>query len=327
MRLTTRRGAVLSAAAAAAALPLFRPALAQGPARFPERPVEIVVGFAAGGGTDLNMRSFARFLEARLGGPVVVINRPGAGTEVAMASVARARPDGHTLGAATMPTLVTIPIERQAQFRLEDFAGIGQIASDPNAISVHAAAPWRSIQELIEAARREPDKLTFASSGAGTDDHLQLVLLQEAAGIRMTHVTYPGSAPVRTALLARQVDSVGLNVGEVFSAPENMRCLVQAGPERARFARDVPTFRELGLDVVMSSDRGLIAPAGTPAPILERLREAVADAARDAAFATALESQFTEVRFIPGAEWFGQLAALQDRYRALWAKSPWRERS
>lgn len=305
---------------------LAAPALAQAP-RFPERPVEIVVGFAAGGGTDLNMRSFARFLEARLGGPVVVINRPGAGTEVAMASVARARPDGHTIGAATMPTLITIPIERQAQFRLEDFVGIGQIASDPNAISVHAAAPWRDIQALIAAAKAEPDRLTFATSGAGTDDHLQLVLLQEAAGIRLTHVTYPGSAPVRTALLARQVDSVGLNIGEVFSAPENMRCLVQAGPARSRFAPDVPTFRELGLDVVMSSDRGLIAPAGTPEPILARLREAVADAARDQAFAQALEAQFTEVRFIPGAEWFAQLTALQERYRALWARTPWRERA
>ncbi len=316
----TRRALLATGAASLAA-----PALAQAP-RFPERPVEIVVGFAAGGGTDLNMRSFARFLEARLGGPVVVINRPGAGTEVAMASVARARPDGHTIGAATMPTLITIPIERQAQFKLEDFAGIGQIASDPNAISVNAAAPWRDIQALIAAAKAEPDRLTFATSGAGTDDHLQLVLLQEAAGIRMTHVTYPGSAPVRTALLARQVDSVGLNVGEVMGAPDGLRMLVQAGPARSRFAPDVPTFREIGLDVVMSSDRGLIAPAGTPEPILARLREAVADAARDPAFAQALEAQFTEVRFIPGAEWFGQLGALQERYRALWARTPWRER-
>src|SRR3954447_24605682 len=243
----TRR-AVLGAGAAS----LAAPAVAQAP-RFPERPVEIVVGFAAGGGTDLNMRSFARFLEARLGGPVVIINRPGAGTEVAMASVARARPDGHTLAAATMPTLLTIPIERQGQFRLEDFAGGGLIASHPNAMTVHAAAPWADIQALIAAAKREPDKLTFATSGAGTDDHLQLVLLQQAAGLRMTHVTYPGSAPVRTALLARQVDVVGMNVGEVMGAPENQRMLVQAGAQRSRFARDVPTFREIGLEVEMSS--------------------------------------------------------------------------
>jgi putative tricarboxylic transport membrane protein len=318
---TTRRGLL----AAGAATGLAAPAMAQTTAgRFPERPVEIVVGFAAGGGTDLNMRSFARFLEARLGGPVVVINRPGAGTEVAMASVARARPDGHTLGAATMPTLITIPIERQAQFRLEDFAGIGQVASDPNAVTVHAQAPWRAIGELIEAARREPDRLTFASSGAGTDDHLQLVLLQEAAGIRMTHVTYPGSAPVRTALLSRQIDAVGLNVGEVMGAPESMRMLAQAGPVRSRFAPDVSTFRELGLAVEMSSDRGLIAPAGTPAAVLERLREAAADAARDPDFARQLEAQFTEVRFIPEKDWFEGLRTLQEHYRALWARAPWR---
>jgi len=304
---------------------LATPALAQ-TARFPDRPIELVVGFAPGGGTDLNMRSFARFLEARLGGQVVVVNRPGAGTEVAMASVARARPDGYTLGAATLPTLVTIPIERAAQFRLEDFVGIGQIASDPNAFSVSSAGPYTSLAQVIDAARKAPDTLTFGTSGAGTDDHLQLVLLQDAAGVKLTHVTYPGSAPVRTALLARQLDSVGLNVGEVMGAPEGLRMLAQAGPQRSRFAREVPTFGELGLDVVMSSDRGVIAPAGTPPEILARLRQAAEDAAKDEAFARALESQFTEVRFIPGAEWFAQLAALQDRTRALWAKTPWRER-
>jgi tripartite-type tricarboxylate transporter receptor subunit TctC len=201
---------------------LATPALAQS-ARFPDRPIELVVGFAPGGGTDVNMRSFARFFEARLGGSVVVVNRPGAGTEVAMASVARTRPDRSTLGAATLPTLVTIPIERQAQFKLEAFVGIGQIASDPNAFSVSAAGPYTS--------------------------------------------------------------------------------MAQAGPCRSRFA-----------------------PAGTPPEILARLRQAAEEAAKDEAFARALEQQFTEVRFIPGAEWFAQLGAMQDRCRALRAKTPWRER-
>jgi len=303
---------------------LAAPAIAQ-TARFPERPVELVVGFAPGGGTDLTIRTFARFLEPRLGGPVVVINRPGAGGEVMMAAVARARPDGHMLGAITMPGLLTIPIERSAQFKLDDFVGVGLLATDPNAMTVHAASPWRTIGDLIEAARREPGKLNFASSGVGSDDHLQLVLLQAAAGIEMTHVTFQGSGPIRSALLGRQLEVVGLNVGEVVGAPDNMRMLAQAGPARSRFAPNVPTFREQGLAVEMASDRGLIAPAATPPAILAKLREAVDDAARDPEFARALETIFTEVRHIPGDPWFAELRRLDGQYRALWARAPWRD--
>lgn len=316
----TRRAALGASAASLAA-----PAVLAQTARFPERPVELVVGFAAGGGTDLTIRTFARFLEPRLGGPVVVINRPGAGGEVMMASVARARSDGHTLGVVTMPGLLTIPIERTAQFRLEDFAAVALIATDPNAMTVHAQSPHRTIHDLIEATRREPDRLNFATSGVGSDDHLQLVLLQQAAGIRMTHVTYPGSAQVRSALLSRQVDVVGLNVGEVMGAPENTRMLVQAGPTRSRFAPDVPTFRELGYPVEIASDRGLVAPAGTPPAVLAQLREAAGAAARDPEFARALETQFTEVRYIPGEAWGEHLRELQQRYRDLWRRTPWRE--
>ena len=322
MRNTGRRATLGLGLAALAA-----PAIAQTARPWvPDRPVEVVVGFAAGGGTDLTVRTFARFLEGRLGGPVVVLNRAGAGGEVMMAAVARARPDGHFLGAITMPGLITIPIERPAQFKLEDFAGLGLIASDPSAITVLAGSPWRTVSDLIEAAKREPGKLTYASAGVGSDDHLQLVLLQEAAGISMTHVTYPGSAQVRTALLSRQVDVIGLNVGEVVGAPEGVRMLSQAAPARSRFAPDVPTLREVGLAVEMASDRGLIAPAGTPPHVLARLREAVGEAARDPEFARALDAQFTEVRYVPGEPWFASLRDLDRHYREVWGRAPWRER-
>lgn len=315
----TRRQATLGFGVLAA------PALAQ-TTRFPDRPVELVVGFAPGGGTDLTLRTFARFLEPRLGGPVVVVNRPGAGGEVMMASIARARADGHTLGAVTMPSLLTIPIERSAQFRLEDFTGIGLLATDPSAMTVHAGSPWRSIGALIDAARQDAGKLNFGTSGVGTDDHLQLVLLQQAAGIELTHVTFPGSAQVRSALLGRQIEVIGLNVGEVATTPDNMRMLAQAGPTRSRFAPDVPTFRELGFPVEMASDRGLIAPAGTPPAVVARLREAVDAAVNDPDFARALETLFTEVRHVPGEAWFASLRDLDRDYRAVWARAPWRER-
>lgn len=302
---------------------LAAPALAQ--PRFPDRPIEIVVGFTSGGGTDLMARTFARFLEQRLGGSVVVQNRPGAGGEVGFAAVARSRPDGHTLVATTMPAFLTIPIERNAQYQPEQFAPIALIATDPSCITVHEQSPIRTLADLIENARREPDRLTYGSSGIGSDDHLQLVLLQLATGIRMTNVNFPGSPQIRTSLLGRHVDSIGLNVGEIAAAPELTRMIVHSADRRSRFAPNVPTYKELGIDVNMASERGIAAPAGTPPTVLARLREAATSVAQDPEFIKAMEDQFTEMRFIPGDTWAAELRERQAAFQALWRRSPWRE--
>jgi putative tricarboxylic transport membrane protein len=319
----TRR-ALLRSAAAAAPAALAAPASAQ--PRWPERPIELIVPWTAGGGTDVMARTYARFLERRVGGTVVVQNRPGAGSEVGLASVARARPDGHTLAAVTMPAMVTIPIERNAQYRQEDLAPVALIATDPSAMTVHAASRYRSVQDVVEAARRESGRLTFGSGGVGSDDHLQLVLFQAAAGVELTHVSFGGTPQVRTALLGRQLDIAGLNVGEIAAAPQDTRMLVHSGARRSRWAQDVPTYRELGLEVDMSSERGIAAPAATPPAVLARLREASAEVARDPDFVAAMEGQFTEMRVLIGEEWGEELRARRATYQALWRRAPWAER-
>ena len=316
----TRRGVLAAGGGLLAA-----PALAQ-TGRYPERPIEVVVGFIAGGGTDLDARSFGRALEQRLGGTVVINNRPGAGGELALGAAARAKPDGHTLGTTNMPSFVTIPIERQAQFKLDDFAPIANLVTDPSAITGHADGPFKSLADVVERARAEPERITFATPGVGTDDHLQLVLLQEAAGIRLNHVVFQGDPQLRTALLGKQVDLIGLNLGAVTAAPQNMRMLSQGGARRSRFRPDVPTLRELGYAVEMASERGVVAPAGTPPAIVAKLREATADIARDPEFVKALEARFTEPAFEPGEEWFARLRRDEARYREVWARTPWAQR-
>lgn len=320
----TRRG-ILAAGGALLAAPSIAPSLAQ-TARWPERPVEITVGFVAGGATDLDARLFARLLEPRIGGTVVVINRAGAGGEVALGTVARARPDGHSLATTNMPGFLTIPIERQAQYKLEDFTGIANLVIDPCAVTVHEQSPYRSLQQLIDAAKARPEAITFASPGVGTDDHLEMVLIQEATGARFTHVVFQGDPQLRTAILGRQVDAMGLNVGPVTATPDNLRMLAQAGAERSRFRPDVPTLRELGIPVEMASERGLVAPAGTPPAIIAKLREAAADIARDPEFIRVLESRFTFPSFEGGDGWFRRLAATRTRYQELWQKTPWSQR-
>ena len=319
------RRTLLCRAGVVAGVPLLsRPALAQ--PRFPDRQIEIVVGFTPGGGTDVMARIYARFLEASLGTPVVVQNRAGAGGEIGFASVARARPDGYTLVATTMPAFLTIPIERNAQYRVDQFTPIALIATDPSCVTVRADSPIANLQDLIDRARQEPDRLTYASPGVGSDDHLQLVLLQEVANIRMTNVNFPGSPQIRTALMGRHVDAIGLNVGEIAAAPEGVRMLVHSSDRRSQFAPDVPTYRELGLDLDMASERGIMAPAGTPPAVVARLREAPASIATDPEFIKGMEGLFTAMRYVPGQAWAEELKQRQATYEALWNRRPWRER-
>ena len=318
----TRRGLI---AAAGLAAPGIAPALAQAN-RFPDRPVELVVGFTAGGATDLDARAVAPLLEKRLGGTVVVVNRPGAGGEVALASVARSRPDGHTLGTTNMPGLLTIPIERRAQFTLADFAGVANLVTDPNAITVHQDSPYQSVQDIMAAAKARPDHLTFASTGVGTDDHLLLVLMQKATGTSFIHVVFQGDPQLFTAILGKQVEVLGLNLGPVSAQPDKLRTLAMAGATRSRFRPEVPTLKELGIDVVMGSERGVVAPAATPPAVLAKLREAMADAVKDPEFARILQSRFTEPGFEDGEAWFTRLRSLQEGYRTLWERTPWAQR-
>jgi len=303
---------------------LAAPALAQ--SWRPDRPIEIVVGFTPGGATDVDARLYARFLEPRIGGSVVVSNRPGAGGEVALAAVARGRADGTVIGTTNMPGLLTIPIERPAQFRLQDFHGIGNLIGDPSAISVASSSPYRTIEDLFEAARRAPETITFGSPGIGTDDHLLVVLLQVATGLRFNHVSFQGDPPIRTAILGNQIVATGLNLGYVLSNNEGMRLLALAAPQRSRFAPDLPTLKEKGIDVNMASERGLVIPAATPAHVVSRFREATADIAKDPEFIKAIEARSLLVQHEPGEAWFARLHRDEQRYRQLWATTPWAQR-
>jgi tripartite-type tricarboxylate transporter receptor subunit TctC len=313
----TRRTAL----AALLAAPLARPAIAS-PWR-PDRPIELTVGFAAGGGTDIVARLFARFLQPKLGVPITVVNRPGAGSEVGMAHVARSRPDGHTLGMTNMPAFVTIPIERRAQYSLDSFAFIGGIMNDPTGLVTRDDGPFTDLPTLIAAARARPEEITVSTSGIGTDDHLLMAMITAETGARFTLVHFNGAPIQRNNLLAGNVQVNTMSVGEVLPNPERLRFIAHAGRQRSRFAPEVPTLRELGLDIEMYSERGIVAPAGTPPAIVERLREAVAEAAADPATIAAFEAQFIIPNYEPGPAFEARMRSVQQRYAELWRRAPW----
>jgi tripartite-type tricarboxylate transporter receptor subunit TctC len=304
---------------------LSMPALAQGWA--PERPITMIVAFAPGGGTDVAARTLARFMERELAQSVVVHNRAGAGGEVGWAELARARPDGLTIGFINTPNLVTIPIERAARYRLEDFAPIANVVDDPGGFWVLPDSPWRNLAELAAAARAAPGTISYGTTGVGSDDHLATLAFERLSGAQLLHVPFNGSSQVRNAILGRTIQIAAMNMGEgVGDFRQNvLRPLGQMATERWANTPEVPTFREQGFDVVDGSLRGLAAPAGTPPAILQRLASVVRAVMRQPEFIAAATQQQLPLRFLDPDEHRAVLFAMRENYQAMWARHPWRE--
>ena len=294
-------------------------------AEYPERPVTLIVAYSAGGGTDVAARSLAPFIETYLGGAITVVNRPGAGGEVGFTELSQADADGYTIGFLNTPNLVTIPIERETRYALESFAPIASVVDDPGGFHVRTENEIQSLDELIAHARENPFAITYGTTGVGSDDHLAALALERQAGIEMTHVPFPGAAAVRAAVLGGHITLGVFNMGEAVSYAEEglIRPLGQMAEARWDGAPDVPTFIEQGYDIVGGSTRGIAAPAGVPAEILDQVAAAIEQAIADPAFQEIAADQALPLRFM-GPDAYGEmLYATRDTYLQLWDESPW----
>jgi tripartite-type tricarboxylate transporter receptor subunit TctC len=317
----TRRGILAAGIASLAA-----PALAQ--AAWPAgRPIEVIVGFAPGGGTDVMVRALAQFLAAELpGANFVVVNRPGAGGETAYVALQGARPDGYTLGTLNTPGYLSVPVERRVRYDRARIRPIARLVDDPTAFVVHRDSPYRSLRDLVEAAKRRPGTISVGSSGVGTDDHLGLTLFQAASGTEFIHAPYAGAGQVKNAVLAKHIDVAGLNLGEMgILGQENppLRALAGMGEARWELMPNVPTFREEGYDVVMTSERGIGAPRAIPEDIATRLQEAIARVVAKPEWAEKARQLELPMAYLPGAAWEAQMPAQEARYRRIWETTPW----
>ena len=295
-------------------------------AAWPEKPIELVVGFAPGGGTDITARTLAVYLGKQLGTQVVVVNKAGASGELGLAQVAKAAPDGYTIGMTNMPGLVTLPIERKTQFKSSDFAYIANLVRDPSAFSVLASSKYKSLADLIADAKARPGMISYGSTGAGTDDHLAMVLFEGMTGAQLNHVPFNGAGPLRTAVLGGQVDVGGMNLGEVMPFRDKVRVLAQASPGRSQLAKDVPSFTEQGVNLVFSSERGIVAPVGISPDVQRRLTEALRAIAADPEFQKQMTSQFTEMDYLEGAAWKARLDDAAGKFANLWKTTPWSDK-
>jgi tripartite-type tricarboxylate transporter receptor subunit TctC len=277
---TTRRAFVLGAAAAPL---LARKAVAQ--AGFPSRALRIVIGFPPGGGIDILARLMAPRMSERLGQPVVVENRPGANGLIATQGVAQSEPDGHTILFGTTGNLAVNPVIYAGRPGLDierDFAPLSLVASLPFVLVVNPSVPAKSLKELIEVAKARPGEMLFGSSGNGGLPHLSGELLNLQAGIAARHVPYRGSAPAFTDLLSGQVQFVfdALAIAQPHIEAGRLRALATTGPGRMAALPDVPVAKDTlpGFEVV--NWYGMVVRAGTPAAIVARLNQEVANALR-----------------------------------------------
>jgi tripartite-type tricarboxylate transporter receptor subunit TctC len=246
---------------------------------YPQKPIRFVVGFPAGGGADLAGRSVAQKLADSLGVNVLVDNRPGASGNIAAELVAKAAPDGYTLFVSTITLSTNASIYAKLPFDAQrDFAPISLLTTVPIVIVVHPSLPARTARDLIGLARARPGDLAFASAGNGTAGHLSGEMFKQMAAVALTHVPYKGSPPALVDLLGGQVPIMfdGLNTSYPHARAGKMRALAVTTRKRAAVLPDVPTLDETGLAGFDAATwTGLLAPAATPAPVLDRLNAEV----------------------------------------------------
>jgi tripartite-type tricarboxylate transporter receptor subunit TctC len=264
---------VLAAIASAAALLLPASAPAED---YPNKPIRLVVPFPPAGGTDVLSRAIAYAIQNNTKWIIVVDNKPGAGGNIGLDAAAKSPPDGYTIAMGQTANLAVNPAlySKMPFDPLKDFAPIALVSSQPLILVVNTASPYKSLKDLVDAARASPGKLNMASSSNGTIGHIGGELFQRRAGIKMTHVPYKGAGAAVTDLMGGSVDCFFGNsqaVGGLVNGGK-LRALAVTAPQRLANFPDVPTVAELGYPGFEAATwSGLVAPAGTPKPIVDRL--------------------------------------------------------
>jgi tripartite-type tricarboxylate transporter receptor subunit TctC len=310
---------------ATAALAIASNAFAQQAADYPTRPLTLVVPYAAGGGNDVIARLVAAKMSQNLGQPIVVENRAGAGSTIGTRDVARSAPNGYTILIATSSLAINPSLYPDAGYDPnKDFAPVGLIASSANLVLVRPSLPAHSVAELIALAKAAPGKLNFASTGTGTSTHLSAMLFASMAGVTLTAIPYKGVAPAVTDLLGEHVDLMFCPTASVTGLvhEDKLRALAVTSAKRSPLFPDLPSVAEAGLPGYQAElHYGLVAPAGTPRPIVEKLNAALNASLGDIDIKKRLAVDGAEV--LPGTPdaYAADIAAEQAKWSAVIKKT------
>ena len=265
---------------------------------YPSKPLHLIVGFAPGGGADINARLLAPKLTEYLHQQVIVENRPGAGTNIANEYVAKADPDGYTLLMNTAAVAINMSLYKNLGFdTLRDFAPVSIFSISPNILAIHPSIPAHSVKDLVAVAKAKPGALNFSSAGSGSTQHLAGELFKLRAGIDMVHVPYRGSAPSLTALIAGEVSLTFVSVPPIVQHIKTgrLRALASTGSVRSKLMPELPTMSEAGVKgVEVSVWYGVLGPAHMPRDAVNTVSQAIKKAAYAEDIKTRLMEQGTE---------------------------------
>ncbi|MET3600818.1 tripartite tricarboxylate transporter substrate binding protein [Martelella mangrovi] len=272
-------------------------------ADYPRKQIELIVPYSAGGGTDLVARAFADAANKNLPKAIGVVNRTGGGGAVGLTAIAKARPNGYTVGMGTAE-ITMLPHMGLASFTADEFTAVAQLNADPSAITVSADAPWQTLDEFIAYAKENPGKVRIGNSGTGAIWHLAAEALAKKTEVSFNNVPFEGANPAVTALLGGHIEAVSVSPAEVSSFVQagQLRMLGVMADERVKAFPDVPTLKEEGIDLSIGTWRGIVLPNDVPEDIQQALQAATKQAADDPAFQDQLQKMNLNFAYLDAAD-------------------------
>jgi tripartite-type tricarboxylate transporter receptor subunit TctC len=293
-----------------------------GQSDYPTKPINLLISFAPGGVMDISTRAIAAKAEKFLGQPFVISNNGGGGGSVAAGIIAKQKPDGYNLLSCTTTTLIRIPQYRTVPYSHHDFVPIMQHASTESGVAVRADSPFNTLKDLVEFAKKNPGKVTYSTLGVGSPMHLSMEYIAKQEGITWTHVPYTGSMPSVMALLGGHVTATSASTEwKPFVLEGRLRLLATHGEKRMKIFPNVPTLKELGYDFYNDTTFVVVAPKGTPMPIVKKLEDAFHKAFADQEYLDTLAkidhvpafrnseetTKFLEVAYVVNGKWIAEL--------------------
>ncbi len=272
-------------------------------AEYPERPLTILTGYPAGGMVDIVARALAEGLKKKFPKGVAIVSRPGAGGSLAVAELVQTKPDGYTVILAPLSTLVIHPQLNDLPYKTpDDYEAIINVVSFYSLLVVKGDAPWKTVQEFINAGKASPAKLRVGSPGEGTASHLSLEELKRRAGVNLTHVPFSGWGESSPALLGGHIEGLVAQPGEVKPLVEGgkMRVLMVFQAQRHPAYPEAPSARDMGWDAVSGASFMFVAPRGTPGPVLKYIHDAVKTAMAEPQFVNTIKQRVIEIDYRAG---------------------------
>jgi tripartite-type tricarboxylate transporter receptor subunit TctC len=283
---------------------------------FPTKPIEVVVGYAPGGGTDMVSRAIADVAAKYLGQPLVVNNKPGATGIIGSQYVYNAKPDGYTLLVAGGSETVSVPHFKALPFSpIDDFDPVIRLMVERVGFYVRTDSPWKTMKDFIADAKQNPDKYLYGTAGVGGIHHAAVLVTEKRTGIRLTNVPQKGGAENLTALAGGHVNVAMASPNEAYSLVQGgrVRCLALTALERSPTEPNAPTMRELGYDVYIDNQKGFVVRKGVPAPIRQKLHDAVKKAWDDPQFKASAQKLQLELSYLNGEDFRKALKIMYDQ--------------